>query len=491
MQNLITRAGEFANRCAVISNGHSFTYQQLLDESAQVASTLLGEQPELNGARVAFMIRPGFNYVRVILGIWRAGGIAVPLSLYSPFPALHYVLEDAQCEYLIADEEFSGLLQPAIDSGNYQYFQTDQLSNQVLGLPKVDPGRSALIIYTSGTTGKPKGVVSTHAIIESQIGTLVEAWQWTESDHILNVLPLHHVHGLVNVLLCALWSGACCEFMRFDAAKTLDRLCEGSINLFMAVPTIYFKLIDYWGSLTEVRQKEVHKALSQFRLMVSGSAALPVSVMEQWEHISGQRLLERYGMTEIGMAISNPYDGERRAGHIGQPLPGVLVKLVDEEWKKVADGESGEILIQGPNVFKAYWQKKEATDEAFTRDGWFKTGDVAVLNQGSYRIMGRSSVDIIKSGGYKISALEIEEVLRTHPAIADCAVVGIPDPQWNEIVAAGIVWETGMALEQGALTDWLKTRLPGYQIPRKFLSLEDLPRNAMGKVTKPALKKLF
>ena len=333
--------------------------------------------------------------------------------------------------------------------------------------------------------------MSTHAVIQSQIETLVEAWQWTEADHILNIRPLHHVHGLVNVLLCALWSGACCEFARFDAAKTLNRLCEGEINLFMAVPTIYYKLIDHWRTLTATEQQKVYQALSQFRLMVSGSAALPVSVMERWQEISGQRLLERYGMTEIGMAISNPYHGERRAGHIGHALPRVAVRLVDDEFNEVANGESGEILIKGPNVFQAYWNKPEATAAAFTADGWFKTGDVAVLHDDSYRIMGRRSVDIIKSGGYKISALEIEEVLRSHPHITDCAVVGLPDPEWDEIVAAGIVWNDHQQLGKEALTQWLKDRLPAYQVPRKFLSLDALPRNAMGKVTKPALKKLF
>ncbi len=447
--------------------------------------------PDLKEARVAFMVRPGFDYVKVILGIWKAGGIAVPLSLHSPLPALSYVLEDAQCRYLIADDEFTEMLAPVIDSGKYEFHKTNELESGNKALPEIDSDRRALIIYTSGTTGKPKGVVTTHAIIQSQIKILVEAWQWTAADHILNVLPMHHVHGLVNVLLCALWSGACCEFMKFDAAKTLNRLCEGEINLFMAVPTIYYKLIGQWQTLTAAEQQKVHTALSQFRLMVSGSAALPVSVMERWLQISGQRLLERYGMTEIGMAIGNPYKGERRSGHIGQPLPGVAVKLVDDEFNEVANGESGEILIKGANVFQAYWNKPEATEEAFNTDGWFKTGDVAVLDEGSYRIMGRRSVDIIKSGGYKISALEIEEVLRSHQHIADCAVVGLPDPEWDEIIAAGIVWNDQEMLSKEALTLWLRERLPAYQVPRKFLSLDALPRNAMGKVTKPALKKLF
>ncbi|MCL4150043.1 UNVERIFIED_CONTAM: hypothetical protein GTU68_036310 [Idotea baltica] len=235
----------------------------------------------------------------------------------------------------------------------------------------------------------------------------------------------------------------------------------------MAVPTIYYKLINHWGGLLPEEQQELKRALSQFRLMVSGSAALPVSVMEQWEAISTQTLLERYGMTEIGMAISNPYAGERRPGHIGQALPGMQVRIVDEKDKEVSPEESGEI------------------------QGWFRTGDVAALKDGSYRILGRMSVDIIKSGGYKISALEIEEVLRTHSQISDCAVVGIPDPEWDEIIGASLVLTKPGSFDFEVLKAWLKERLPVYKIPRKYLIQKDLPRNAMGKVTKKELKTAF
>ncbi|MCL4139281.1 UNVERIFIED_CONTAM: hypothetical protein GTU68_034352 [Idotea baltica] len=234
----------------------------------------------------------------------------------------------------------------------------------------------------------------------------------------------------------------------------------------MAVPTIYYKLITYWESLPLAEQKEISNSLQKFRLMVSGSAALPISVLEKWRTISGQTLLERYGMTEMGMAISNPYNGERRPGFIGQSLPGITVRLVDESENMVEQGISGEI------------------------QGWFRTGDIALLENGSYRILGRNSVDIIKSGGYKISALEIEEVLRTHPSIKDCGVVGIPDDEWGEIIGASLILEDA-APNLDELTNWLKERLPGYKIPRKFIFQEDLPRNVMGKVTKRELKRLL
>jgi malonyl-CoA/methylmalonyl-CoA synthetase len=224
--------------------------------------------------------------------------------------------------------------------------------------------------------------------------------------------------------------------------------------------------------------------------MVCGSAALPVSVMEKWKHISGQVLLERYGMTEIGMAISNPYDGERKAGYVGLPLPGVAIKLVDENYHEVAADEPGEIIVKGANVFNEYWRKPEATAETFTSDGWFKTGDIAIVEDGYYRIMGRNSVDIIKSGGYKISALEIEEALRTHDSIDDCAVVGIADDEWGElIVAALVVKDTNINLDE--LNKWLREKMASYKTPRKYLLVNELPRNAMGKVTKNDVKKLF
>jgi malonyl-CoA/methylmalonyl-CoA synthetase len=195
-------------------------------------------------------------------------------------------------------------------------------------------------------------------------------------------------------------------------------------------------------------------------------------------------------MTEMGMAISNPYKGKRQPGHIGQPLHGVSIRLADENNQVVPDGEQGEIQIKGPNVFKEYWDKPKATTEAFTTDGWFKSGDIAIFDIDSYQILGRNSVDIIKSGGYKISALEIEEVLRTHPNIKDCGVVGISDLEWGEIIGASIVLKSG-TISIDELRTWVQERLPGYKSPRKYIFQKDLPRNVMGKVTKNELKKLF
>lgn len=224
--------------------------------------------------------------------------------------------------------------------------------------------------------------------------------------------------------------------------------------------------------------------------MVCGSAALPVSVMEKWEKISSHVLLERYGMTEIGMGLSNPYHGKRMAGHVGLPLPGVQVRLVDDSGNVIPNDQPGEIQIKGDNVFKEYWQREKATQEAFTEDGWFKTGDVAVLDEGSFKILGRSSMDIIKSGGYKLSALEIEEILRGHSDITDCGVVGIPDDEWGELVVA-VLTVKNKNIDLNALNTWMRQQMAAYKTPRRYLIVEELPRNAMGKVTKNDLKKLF
>jgi len=361
-------------------------------------------------------------------------------------------------------------------------------------LPGVAEGRRAMMVYTSGTTGRPKGVVTTHANITAQVASLVTAWEWRGDDAIPLVLPLHHVHGIINVLACALWAGARCEMLpRFEGEQVWSRIARGDLTLFMAVPTIYGKLIAAWEAAPTERQRTWSKGCAppRMRLMVSGSAALPVQRFERWREISGHVLLERYGMTEIGMALSNPLRGERRPGFVGTPLPGVEVRLVDDAGRAVPAGTPGEIEVRGANVFLEYWRRPEATAAAF-RDGWFRTGDVAVLEDGSYRILGRSSVDIIKTGGYKVSALEIEETLRTHPAVQDCAVVGVQDPEWGQRICAAVeLRRSGEALTLDALQRWAKERIAPYKIPRALLSVTVLPRNAMGKVTKPEVVKLF
>lgn len=491
MKELIKRAISFKERIAIKSNQTDHTYHQLLRASESVAIELLNGRQDLEEERVVFLVPASFDYVSIQWGIWRAGGIAVPLCEKHPLPSIEYVIEDTKASTIIFSKEFEGFLSPLLKNTQMRCLPLASIGDGEGALPEIDAQRRALILYTSGTTGNPKGVVTTHANIQTQIEVLTSSWQWRKEDHALNVLPLHHVHGIINILSCALWSGACCQFLpKFDAQLIFKLFCQHQINVFMAVPTIYFKLIAHYDTLPEAEKEQISSSLKKFRLMVSGSAALPVSVLEKWEKISGHTLLERYGMTEIGMAISNPYNGERRAGYIGTPLPGVSIRLADENNNIVASGSQGEIQIKGANVFKEYWGKPQETLNAFTPDGWFMSGDMAVVENGSYRILGRNSVDIIKSGGYKISALEIEEVMRSHPKIKDCGVVGIPDEEWGEIIVASLVLST-KDLDLSELKDWIKTRLPSYKLPRKYITQGDLPRNVMGKVTKKEIKKLF
>lgn len=496
MLQLIRHASKQLEKTAIVSDGKNYTYENLLSASYQLACVLLDGQKDLNEARVAFMVNPSFEYVATQWGIWRAGGVAVPLALSYPLPSIKYVLEDTEAKIVVATADYAAFLAPLIQELDLRLIILDELSDDALYfalLPDTEltPDRRAMILYTSGTTNLPKGVVTTHANLNAQISTLVKAWEWSAADYTVCILPMHHVHGIINVTCCALWSGATVQFLpSFSAEEVFQLFREGNINVFMAVPTIYFKLISYWENLPENEQRTLTETMSKFRLMVSGSAALPVSVMEKWESISTHRLLERYGMTEIGMGISNPYNGERKAGYIGQPLPGVKARLVDENNKVVKKGTPGEIQIKGKNVFLEYWQREKATKEAFTEDGWFRTGDVAVVEDGYYRILGRDSIDIIKSGGYKISALEIEEILRTHPAIKDCSVVGLPNEEWGELVAAALIL-ADTSFDTSTLTSWIRERMPAYKTPRQYKIVEDFPRNAMGKVVKNDLKKVF
>lgn len=509
---LIRRAIEQAQRTAIVTPDAAFTYQDLLDHSGRIATALGADSPDLQEARVAFLIPSGFEYVATQWGIWRAGGIAVPLCVSHPRPELDYVISQSGASILIAHPQFADLLRPiALDHSLTLRLTTDPLPQDIGNLPEVESSRRALILYTSGTTGKPKGVVTTHSNIQAQVTSLVDAWEWTAGDRILHVLPLHHIHGIINVLTCALWVGAECHMLpKFDAERVWQYFRQGNLTLFMAVPTIYVKLIAAWEAAhaqahfsaqpvknsgigsedTAPTSSTLASGLANLRLMVSGSAALPVQVLQQWQQISGHLLLERYGMTEIGMALSNPLHGQRLPGCVGQPLPQVEVRLVDESGQVVPEGAPGEIQVRGPGVFLEYWQNPAATIQAF-QDDWFRTGDYAILENGSYRILGRLSVDIIKTGGYKVSALEIEEVLRTHPAIQDCAVVGVPDPEWGERVCAALVLASAGELSLDALRTWGKTQLAVYKVPTQILILEALPRNAMGKVTKPAVVKLF
>lgn len=489
---VIERAEAHGDRTAVVATEGRFSYSDLLAASHAVASALLQGEGDLSEARVAFLVPPGFHWVAAQWGIWRAGGVAVPLAVSHPAPELEYAITDCHAAAVAAHPELAERVETIARRRGVRFLLTTAALKTAAGpLPAVAEKRRGQIFYTSGTTARPKAAVLTHANVAAQVRSLTAAWEWSPSDRILGVLPLHHVHGVVNVVTCALWSGATCELMpRFDADLTWRRLREGGITLFMAVPTIYARLIAAWERAPADEQARMSAACRALRLMVSGSAALPVGVLARWREISGHTLLERYGMTEIGMGLSNPLHGPRVAGHVGTPLPGVEVRLVDDAGRPAPPETPGEIEVRGPGVFLEYLDRPDATRDAF-HDGWFRTGDVAVVEDGSYRILGRKSVDIIKTAGYKVSALEIEETLRQHADVAECAVVGIEDPEYGERVCAALVSRAGRTVAVGRLREWTAERLAPYKVPARFLVVNELPRNAMGKVVKPDVARLF
>jgi malonyl-CoA/methylmalonyl-CoA synthetase len=481
------------SRIAIIAADGTYTYDQLDEASRRVSGALLGDNADLNQTRVAFFVPPSFGYAAVQRGIWRAGGVAVPLAISHPPAELDYVIRDSGASVVVSDPASASMLMPIAKAARARFLTTTTALAASMGedLPHLGSNRRAMIIYTSGTTGRPKGAVSTHQNIGAQIAALVEAWRWTPADRLLLTLPLHHVHGIINGLGSALAVRATCEILpAFDADLVWNRLSSGEITVFTAVPTIYNRLIASWNAASPDVQRVRSEGARRLRLMMSGSAALPVQTLERWREITGHTLLERYGMTELGMALSNPLTGERRPGYVGQPLPGVDVRLVDEDGHDVDEGTPGELEVRGPAVCLEYWQRPDESRDAF-RDGWFRTGDVAVWENGSFRLLGRSNVDIIKTGGFKVSALEIEEILRTHPAIAECAVVGVHDEDWGERVSAAVELRNGASLSLDELQQWAKVQLAPYKVPRALQAVPALPRNAMGKVVKPEVAGLF
>ena len=482
-----------SDKIALIEGAMSHTYYQINERINLFAAGVLGEEEDLKEERIAFFLPASLDYVTAMHGVWRAGGIAVPLNVASAVSELDHYLTCANVTRMVAGLQYHDSLRDLCNSLEIELLSVDNvLATTAKKLPVIAPERRAMMLFTSGTTNKPKGVVSTHKTISAQITTLIEAWEWSDQDVIPLFLPLHHIHGIINILSCGLWAGATVHlFENFDIPKISEQITIGTYNVFMAVPTIYVKLIQYFETIDERKVREICDGFKKMRLNISGSAACPVKLFKQWKELTGQTLLERYGMTEIGMGISNPYNGERRAGAVGQPLPGVDCQLFDENDNPVQnEAEAGEIRIKGDNVFLEYWDNEEATKNSF-RDGWFCTGDVAVVEDGYYRIMGRSSVDIIKSGGYKLSALEIEGVLLTHDSISEVAVIGVEDDIWGEAVTAVAAIKEGSTLDFDSLKSWCDGKMSSYKIPKSLKIVEALPRNAMGKVTKPALKALI
>lgn len=524
---VFSRAPAFGDRLAIIDSSGSHSYKQLycssLGLAGRISTTLNSDFGGLEGKRISFLCANDASYTVAQWASWMSGGTAVPLYRKHPQSELEYIISDSQSSLLVAGHPYADTLEPL----------AQRLGLPCLTLPPTSEldtlygadfqekettisdwaDRPAMIIYTSGTTGKPKGVLHTHSSIQAMVLCLVSEWAWSRDDIILHTLPLHHVHGIVNKLLCPLWVGATCVMLPdFQPQKVWEMLLSSKaplVNVFMAVPTIYSKLIQYYDQhFTQPHVKDFVKAVckERIRLMVSGSAALPLPTLQRWEEITGHTLLERYGMTEIGMALSNPLKGPRIPGAVGLPLPGVEVRIVmnnttnttivegnhrESQVRPGLDGKEGELLVRGPSVFKEYWNKPQETQESFTDDGWFKTGDTAAYKDGVYWIMGRSSVDIIKSGGYKISALEVERHLLAHPDVIDVAVIGAPDATWGQKVTAVVQLKWGQSMTLPVLKTWAREHMAPYMVPTGLVLVEEMPRNQMGKVNKKDLLRHF
>ena len=454
----------------------------------------LGVQP---GNRIALQLPKCLEFILLQLATIELGAISLPLNLAYPPYEINYFLSDSGARLFFALESARARLKPMLSELQelevcifLNLEQPDQflslISNYRLPIPRspiCKPDDTAVIIYTSGTTGRPKGAEITHGNLTANLEGLHAAWGWRTDDILLHVLPIFHVHGLFVALYGALHAGATTLLMReFDAHRTLQTLVERKCTVFMAVPTIHKRLL----SVADAKLFD----LSHVRLITSGSDRLPDEVFKSFKQTYGYTLLERYGMTETGMNLSNPLNGERRMGSVGLPLPGVEARVVDPETvKELPNGEIGEIQLRGLNVFKGYWRQPEKTAEAFTSDGWFCTGDLGFRQPDGYFTLCGRSKDLIISGGLNIYPPEVERVLNEHPAVEASAVIGCPDLEWGERVVAVVVLTHNQVVSSEDLIRFCRQHLASYKSPKTIVLKEELPRNAMGKVLKAELKK--
>jgi malonyl-CoA/methylmalonyl-CoA synthetase len=474
----------------------SVTYAELYQLSLQAAGYLrsLGLQ---SGDRVALQLSKGLEFILLHLAAIHLGAISLPLNTAYPAAEVEYFLRDSGARFFFALETARDRLEPLVHELpelRGTVFLNPEEPNQLasligrfpctnLTLPASHPDDTAVIIYTSGTTGRPKGAEITHGNLTANLDALHMTWGWQSDDVLLHVLPIFHIHGLFVALHGALNAGATALLMReFDAHKALETLIDRHCTVFMAVPTIHQRLLD----LPDADQFD----LSQLRLITSGSDRLPDAVFTGFQKTFGYTLLERYGMTETGINCSNPLNGERRMGSVGMPLPGVEMRIANSEDRhSLRDGEIGEVQLQGPSIFKGYWKQPQKTAEAFTSDGWFRTGDLGFRTADGYLTLCGRSKDLIISGGLNIYPPEVERVLAEHPSVAACTVIGCPDREWGERVTAVVVLNPGEPVSGEALIAFCRRRLAAYKSPKAIHIVDRLPRNAMGKVQKAELRR--
>ncbi|MEU9065430.1 acyl-CoA synthetase [Streptomyces sp. NPDC048306] len=469
--------GAPGDRPALRFGERSLTYAELAAAAGATAGRIGG------AGRVAVWATPAMETAVAVVAALLAGVAAVPLNPKSGDKELAHILTDSAPSLVLAPPDAQ--LPPAL--GALDRVDVDVLARGSVPEDRADEGDPALVVYTSGTTGPPKGAVIPRRALATTLDALADAWQWTGDDVLVQGLPLFHVHGLVLGVLGPLRRGGSVRHLgRFSTEGAARELNDGATMLF-GVPTMYHRIAE-----TLPGDPELAKALAGARLLVSGSAALPVHDHERIAAATGRRVIERYGMTETLMNTSVRADGEPRAGTVGVPLPGVELRLVEEDGTPIAelDGESvGEIQVRGPNLFTEYLNRPDATAAAFTADGFFRTGDMAVRDPDGYvRIVGRKATDLIKSGGYKIGAGEIENALLEHPAVREAAVTGEPDPDLGERIVAWIVpADPAVPPALDELADHVAARLAPHKRPRVVRHLDALPRNDMGKIMKRAL----
>ena len=463
------------------------------------------------GDRIALLLGNRPEMAAAYLAALALGAPAVPINLAYRRREIAHILRDAGPRLLLAERERAAAAAEAVEEAastggeapavllveELMSWDAPEAGEAVAlpadGLP-VAGGDPALLLYTSGTTGASKGAVLSHDNLLATVTGLLAAWGWQADDVLLLTLPLFHTHGLVVGLTCALAAGAAVELRpRFDAAAVLAELEAGAATLFFGVPTMYLRLV------AEIRARAAaggaaRADLSPVRLCCAGSAPLAPETFDAFRELAGHEVLERYGMTEAGMLLSNLYAGARRAGSVGFPLPGVAVRVVDPAGRDVAPGEQGELLVAGSNVFSGYWNAPEKTAESFLPDAagrrWFRTGDLARQDPatGAFSLLGRRH-ELIVSGGFNVYPREIEEVLAGHPGVREAAVVGRPHPEWGEVPVAFVApaGDGRDDLDEGALQAWCRERLAGFKVPQAFHRVEALPRNALGKVQKHLL----
>lgn len=502
VEALFARAHSQPERLAIRFEGGDIRYGELRERVEEFARALTAWGVQA-GDRIALFLDNEPDFVVAYLGAHLAGGIVVLVNTQYRQVELSHIMTDAGVRLCVTDRagaqellrlalpdlealvivgelgSLSGHAIPCIDFARFVERGGDAVGNS----PAMPSGEAPAVIgYTSGTTGRAKGALLLHRNLIANITAVATAWRWTDADRLLLTLPLFHTHGLMVGLHGTLFMGGSAVLRRkFDAADVIVTLRDDrSITLFFGVPTMYARL------LTEVERQGVPEHL--LRLFVSGSAPLSAQTFLEFERVFGQRILERYGMTETGMNLTNPYDGERRPGTVGGPFPGQEARVVDVSTRQpLSPGEIGEIEVRGPNVFSGYWNRPDATADAFDADGWFKTGDLGwVSDDGWYTITGRAR-ELIISGGYNIYPREVEDVLAAHPAVAEVAVIGAHEPDLGEQVVAVVVPRAGQTVSPGELIAFCRERLASYKKPRQVIFVDGLPRNALGKVQKHVL----